>query len=109
MTRSDALAKSTRLKKLYRELLRLKPLQTLSKSNQWLESFSSGDDVRRTVAALAIDCRCSVAFRHKISEDLTPWVSCSRSFPSKTARDQPCCPYCGPRTTEILRKHQAIM
>jgi hypothetical protein len=69
MTRSDAIAKSTRLKKLYRELLRLKPLQTLSKSNQWLESFSSGDDVRRTVAALAIDCRCSVAFRHKISED----------------------------------------
>ena len=69
MTRSDAIAKSTRLKKLYRELLRLKPLQTLSKSNQWLESFSSGDDVRRTIAALASDCRCNVAFRHKISED----------------------------------------
>ena len=69
MTRSDAIAKSTRLKKLYRELLRLKPLQTLSKSNQWLESFSSGDDMRREIAAAAIDCRCNVAFCQKISAD----------------------------------------
>jgi hypothetical protein len=54
---------------LYRELLRLKPLQTLSKSNQWLETLSSDDDVQRELAAAAIDCRCNVAFRKKISAD----------------------------------------